>query len=116
VIEQERKMQRTRKLTQLENSMINKHIGRSNASWIDNKGRAVFTSSQIEQAFAAEHAERAEVQQKQMKNDSEYFTSAEFRQDVIDELMENGATLEQATNRTRDQARLFNEAQQLGLM
>jgi hypothetical protein len=53
---------------------------------------------------------------KLVKADSEYFTSQEFRDDVMLELMEQGATLEQATNRTRDQARLFNEASQLGMM
>lgn len=61
------------------------------------------------------NAEKAQAA-KEMKEDSEYFTSEEFRSDVIDELMSNGATKEQATNRTRDQVRLFNEARQLGMM
>jgi hypothetical protein len=53
---------------------------------------------------------------KSVKADSEYFTSAEFRADVIAELIANGATELQATNRTRDQFRLFNEARELGMM
>jgi hypothetical protein len=50
------------------------------------------------------------------RSDSEYFTSAAFRDEVIEELMKVGASHEQTVNRTRDQMRLFNEARQLGLM
>lgn len=50
------------------------------------------------------------------QSEAEWFTSAEFRQEVIAELMAGGDSLERATNRTRDQVRLFNEARELGLM
>lgn len=46
----------------------------------------------------------------------EYFTSTDFRDEVMAELMEAGATAEQAFNRTRDQVRLFAEARTLNLM
>jgi len=49
------------------------------------------------------------------KDESAYFTSEEFREEVINELIANGATRLQATNRTRDQVRLFAEADALGL-
>lgn len=108
-------MQRTRKLTSFESAMLKKH-GEKQAAFTDNRGRQVFSQDQIATVFAAERAERAEIAQKQIKSDAEYFTSEEFRQEVIEELMANGANLEQATNRTRDQARCFNEARELGLM
>lgn len=98
-----------RVLSKFESEAVRKHIGVQNALYRTNRGANVFSAEQVQQAVAI-------VQQTQIKADSEYFTSAEFRQDVIDELMANGATLEQATNRTRDQVRLFNEATQLGLM
>jgi hypothetical protein len=70
------------------------------------------------EAEARAAAEQAAAQREfeAAKADASYFLSAEFRQDVIDELLGTGATLEQATGRTRDQARLFNEARQLGMM
>ncbi|BCG50197.1 hypothetical protein [Ralstonia phage RP13] len=46
----------------------------------------------------------------------EYYNSPEFREEVIEAIMEAGATRMQAEGRTRDQARLFNEAINLGLM
>lgn len=73
---------------------------------------------QLVRVFDADQID-AIIEQKavqQLKNDAEYFTSEEFRQEVIDELMANGASELQATNRTRDQARLFAEARELGLM
>lgn len=73
---------------------------------------------QLVRVFDADQID-AIIEQKavqQLRNDAEYFTSAEFRQEVIEELMANGANELQATNRTRDQARLFNEARELGLM
>lgn len=73
------------------------------------RGARVFDGDQIKAAIAVQA-------QNEIKADGEYFTSQEFRDDVMMELMEEGATLEQATNRTRDQVRLFNEAQRLGLM
>ena len=71
---------------------------------------------EYEAAQAAKKAEEAARTAARVADDSAYFTSAEFRQEVIDELVAGGATLEQATNRTRDQLRLFNEARELGLM
>ena len=72
---------------------------------------------------AAELAERArfkaerDAREKQLRaNDAEYFTSDEFREEVITEIIGSGATRLQAEGRTRDQARLFNEARELGLM
>jgi hypothetical protein len=45
-----------------------------------------------------------------------YHLSAQFRLDVIDELIEEGCTRMQAEGRTRDQARLFGEAARLGCL
>lgn len=64
---------------------------------------------------AARDAEKKALQAA-MKSDSEYFTSPEFREEVIEEIMANGATRLQAEGRTRDQLRLFKEARELGLM
>lgn len=72
-------------------------------------GHRKYDSNQIDAAIAKE----AEVA---ARANAEYFTSQEFRDDVMLELMEQGATIEQATNRTRDQFRLFNEARELGMM
>ena len=51
-----------------------------------------------------------------IRNDAEYFTSDEFRADVMAEIVASGATPLQAEGRTRDQVRLFNEARELGMM
>lgn len=72
-------------------------------------GARVFDINEIE-------AVRAQKELQVARAHAEYFTSSEFRNDVMAELMDNGATLEQATNRTRDQARLFAEARALNLM
>lgn len=45
-----------------------------------------------------------------------YHLSTQFRRDVIDDLIAEGCTREQAEGRTRDQARLFHEAARLGVM
>jgi len=45
-----------------------------------------------------------------------YHLSAQFRLDVIQELIDEGRTRQQAEGMTRDQARLFREAQRLGAM
>lgn len=76
----------------------------------------VYTRDQIDTAVKQLRAVQQEKQQAAMKEDSAYFTSPEFRQDVIDELMSRGKNLEQATNLTRDQARLFAMAREVGLM
>jgi 2-methylisocitrate lyase-like PEP mutase family enzyme len=78
------------------------------------KGRTpVYSTHQIDAVIEKKVAAEVAVT---MKADSEYFTSAEFREDVMDELMNDGATYEQAFNRTRDQVRLFAEARTLNLM
>jgi hypothetical protein len=69
----------------------------------------VFSEREIQKIAAKEDAVTRQ-------SDAEYYTSPEFRAEVIAELMANGATELQATNRTRDQFRLFNEARELGLM
>jgi hypothetical protein len=43
-----------------------------------------------------------------------YHLSTQFRLDVIADLIDEGCTRAQAEGRTRDQARLFREAQRLG--
>jgi hypothetical protein len=53
------------------------------------------------------HMEREEV---------EYHLSTQFRLDVIQDLIDEGHTRQQAEGMTRDQARLFREAQRLGAM
>lgn len=65
-----------------------------------------------------EAAEQAQAQRdfEAAKSDAVYFASAEFREEVMQEIIANGATRLQAEGRTRDQARLFNEARELGLM
>lgn len=75
---------------------------------------------QAEQArLAAVAAARAEEQAQRdlaaAREEAVYFTSPEFREDVITELMDAGCTRLQAEGRTRDQARLFAEAEALGL-
>lgn len=50
------------------------------------------------------------------KADAEYYVTEEFRQEVMDEIIAEGATPLQAQGRTRDQFRTFQEAQRLGLM
>lgn len=50
------------------------------------------------------------------KADAEYYVTEEFRQEVMDEIIAEGATPQQAMGRTRDQLRTFQEAQRLGLM
>lgn len=45
-----------------------------------------------------------------------YHLSAQFRLDVIQDLIDEGHTRQQAEGMTRDQARLFREAQRLGAM
>lgn len=61
-------------------------------------------------------AKRLQDQFDKDKSDAEYFVSEEFRQEVIDEIIAEGATELQAKGRTRDQLRTFQEAQRLGLM
>lgn len=69
--------------------------------------------------LAAEKAAREEARGQRdlavAREEAVYFTSAEFREEVITELMDAGCTRQQAEGRTRDQARLFAEAEALGL-
>jgi hypothetical protein len=74
-----------------------------------NRGAKVYSSEDIVAA-------QQEREVKLARANAEYYTSQEFRDDVMLELMEAGATLEQATNRTRDQVRLFAEARTLNMM
>lgn len=72
--------------------------------------RATFVQMLAEMR-AAEAAEK-----RAREADKEYFTSDDFKQEVIAALVASGATQMQAEGRTRDQARLFKEAGALGLM
>jgi hypothetical protein len=109
----ESEIMKTRPLTAYELSLIKKHDLHAKYQTARN---LVYSQKEL---FAAH---RKEVQAQEaaaittLRSDAEYFTSAEFRDEVIAELRAAGATLEQATNRTRDQVRLFNEARELGLM
>lgn len=106
-------MQRTRKLNAYEAKLVKDY--NLQAEYL--KGRSqVFSLDDIRDAHKQEVAKREAEEQARMKSDAEYFTSDEFRQEVIAELIANGANELQATNRTRDQARLFAEARELGLM
>lgn len=71
--------------------------------------------AEVEEMLRAEE-ERKASEKAAIKADSEYFTSAEFREEVIEALMEAGATRQMAEGRTRDQVHLFAEARELGLM
>lgn len=104
----------TRALTTYEQKLVKSY----NLQAVDHsrRGGEIFDLKDIVAAHKQEVAKQEAVAVQQMKNDAEYFTSEEFRQEVIEELMANGASELQATNRTRDQARLFNEARELGLM
>lgn len=106
-------MQRTRKLNAYEIKLVKEY----NLQAEGTKGRSkVFSSEDIRAAHKQEVVKQEVVAQTQIKSDAEYFTSDEFRQEIIKLLMKDGANLEQATNRTRDQARLFAEARELGEM
>lgn len=96
-----------RNLTAFECFCVKTHDGAVDR--VTRGGSSVYLDSEVDRCVAQERAVRA-------KADAEYFTSAEFRQEVVDALVAGGATLEQATNRTRDQVRLFNEAKLLGLL
>lgn len=109
-------MARTRRLTAQESHLLTKHADVAGLAMLNRRGSQVFTHAQLNRVFEAERAEQQSKLQASMADDSTYYTSAEFRQEVIDELCANGATLEQATNRTRDTARLFAEARELKLM
>ncbi|WGN90750.1 hypothetical protein [Burkholderia phage vB_BglM_WTB] len=65
---------------------------------------------------AAEKEAAEAIKAEANSSDSEYFRSDAFRADVIAELISEGCTRMQAEGRTRDQARLFAEAQRLELM
>ncbi len=107
----------SRKLTQYENFLVKKFELRPER--VTNRS-IIFSNALLYAADQKHRAEKAAAEQKALqtaiKSDSEYFTSPEFRQDVIAELLVKGATMEQAQNRTRDQVRLFAEATKLGLM
>jgi hypothetical protein len=106
-------MQRTRKLNAYEVKLVKDY----NLQAEGMKGRSqVFSQADIYAAHQQEVAKKEAEEIARLKADAEYFTSEEFRQEVIAELMANGASELQATNRTRDQARCFAEARELGLM
>lgn len=109
---------RTRQLSQYENAIVRKYEVQT--MYHTSRGAKVFSRDDIDAAILKEQAARQAAQAAAtavaVKADSEYFTSAEFRDDVMTELMAKGANWEQACNRTRDQARLFNEAAALGMM
>lgn len=106
-------MQRTRKLNAYEVKLIKDYKLQAD----EVRGRTqIFDQATLVAAHKQEVAKKEVAVQVQIKSDSEYFTSQEFRDDVMLELMEAGASELQATNRTRDQARLFAEARELGMM
>jgi len=59
---------------------------------------------------------RAAIVARVEREEIRYHTSAQFRRDVIEDLIAEGCTRTQAEGRTRDQARLFVEAARLGAM
>ena len=63
---------------------------------------------------AAEEKAKADFQKD--VEEAAYFKSPAFREEVISELIAEGATRLQAEGRTRDQARTFAEAQRLNLI
>jgi hypothetical protein len=77
--------------------------------WEQEEAKRIAEEEAREEAEARKEFEKA-------KADAAYFTSAEFRAEVIEELKAEGATQLQAENRTRDQVRLFAEAARLNLM
>lgn len=77
--------------------------------WDQQEAKRVAEEKAREEAEARKEFEKA-------KEDAAYFTSAEFRAEVIEELKAEGANQLQAENRTRDQVRLFAEAARLNLM
>jgi hypothetical protein len=106
-------MQRTRKLNAYEVKLVKSY----NLQAEEVRGRTtIFSEADIIAAHKQELAKKEAEEAARRAADAEYFTSDEFRQEVIAELMANGANELQATNRTRDQARCFAEARELGLM
>lgn len=59
---------------------------------------------------------RAEIVSRLEREEVDYHLSPQFRLDVIQDLIDEGHTRQQAEGMTRDQARLFREAQRLGAM
>src|ERR1700693_3278068 len=78
--------------------------------------RAAHEREQAEFAAERDRREAAEKAKTQaaMKDDSAYYTSPDFREEVIEEIVASGATRLQAEGRTRNQLRLFKEARELG--
>lgn len=71
----------------------------------------------LKQRKAAADRAAAEVQKLANDADTAYFLSEEFREEVINTMVASlGITRMMAEGRTRDQARLFAEAEKLGLM
>ena len=114
---------RTRRLNETENWLVNKWRGQLGLALVNRANRSVFTEAQIQKAYDLENAERAKKRKanaerlsKIASEEGEYYCSEEFRAEVIAEIIKSGATEMQAQGRTRDQARLFAEARELGLM
>jgi hypothetical protein len=72
----------------------------------------------VDEAFEDSTYDRSRAVELARLEDAEkaYHLSAQFRLDVIQDLIDEGHTRQQAEGMTRDQARLFREAQRLGAM
>jgi hypothetical protein len=72
---------------------------------------------ELEAAFKKEReAAQAQAEFEKAKVKAKDFLNPEFKEEVINELMEEGCTLLQAQGRTRDQFHLHKEAVRLGLI
>ncbi len=71
-----------------------------------------------DEAFDDTTYDRSRTAQIQQLEDAEkaYHLSAQFRLDVIQDLIDEGYTRQQAEGMTRDQARLFREAKRVGVL
>lgn len=81
--------------------------------WLRNRSRVADDMEFDEQA---QDSVRADTIARIDQEETHYHLSAQFRRDVIEDLIAEGCTREQAEGRTRDQARLFHEAARLGVM
>jgi len=77
----------------------------------------ILEAARIESAAQeVENAKRQAEQEARNKTLAASYLTEEFRQEVIEEIMFEGASRENAENRTRDQAKLFAEAARLKMM
>lgn len=69
-----------------------------------------------EEAKRIEDEKQAAINFEREKEEAQYLLSPEFREEVISELIAEGATRLQAEGRTRDSFHLLKEAQRLNLV